>query len=238
MSSLWPIESIPLADRTLQAIRSAIISGQLSAHAPLKDRQLAEQLGVSRTPVREALHRLEEAGLVEARGRSGWVVSPFTEQDVRELFQLRVLLEPVGLTELEQNRDAETVAKVTSYFRGYDHPIPAARYPEYFAHDDEFHHVIVSCSANRRIHHVYEVLESHINRGRFFLYGAAAGRVDETLDEHRAIVSAVAEGDFARARKELVHHLRTGEELMIRQLRLRTQDELFAESTASHPTIG
>ena len=231
MTSLWPIESVPLADRTLQAIRAAIVSGELPAEAPLKDRQLAEQLGVSRTPVREALHRLEAAGLVEPRGRSGWVVSPFTEQDVRELFQLRMLLEPVGISELEESADEAMLAKVTSFFHDYAHPIPSSRYPEYFEHDDDFHHTIVSCSRNRRLQTFYEVLESHINRGRHFLYGATAGRVDETLDEHRSIVDALAERDFDRARKELVRHLRTGEELMIKQLQLRAEGDVAARST-------
>lgn len=218
MSPLPKIESVQLGDQTIEAIRSAIITGELTPGAPLRDRQLAEELGVSRTPVREALHRLEAAGLVEPRGRSGWAVTRFTKQDVRELFQLRMLLEPVGLEALAEDPDDDRIQAIAGFFTAYEHPIAAERYAEYFWHDDDFHRTIVSCSGNRRISSFYAVMNAHINRGRHFLYGATAGRVEETLDEHREIVDAVIDRDFGRARSALLSHLRTGEELMLRQL--------------------
>lgn len=218
MSALGRIEAVQLSDRTIEAIRSAIISGELAPGEPLRDRPLAEMLGVSRTPVREALHRLEATGLVEPRGRAGWVVSRFTERDVRELFQLRKLLEPVGLDELERNPDDDRIAAISSFFTEYQHPIEASQFPDYFSHDDAFHQAIVDCSDNGRITGFYGVLNAHINRGRFFLLGATAGRVEQTLDEHREIVHAVADRDFDRARDALLRHLSTGEELMLRQL--------------------
>lgn len=219
MSPLPRIEAVQLGDRTIEAIRNAIITGELPGGAPLRDRQLAEELGVSRTPVREALHRLQAAGLVEPRGRTGWAVTPFTEQDVREIFQLRRLLEPVGLETLEKEPDVERIETLTRYFSDYEHPIAPDRFAEYFRHDDDFHRTIVSCSGNRRISAFYDVMNAHINRGRHFLLGATAGRVEETLDEHRQIVEAIVDRDFARAREALLNHLRTGEELMLRQLR-------------------
>lgn len=234
MSSFHQIQTVPLGDRTLEMIRSAIISGELSAGEPLRDRQLADLLGVSRTPVREALHRLTEAGLVESGGRSGWVVSAFTEQDVREIFQVRMLLEPQGLVQLEKTGDAAQRAKITSFFSDYKHPVNPDCYSAYFKHDDEFHKSIVECSDNRRISHFYENIENHINRGRHFLYGSAAGRVDETLGEHLAIVEAVAEQDFDKARKALLEHLRTGEELMIKQLRRATEQQATGAPSVSH----
>jgi DNA-binding GntR family transcriptional regulator len=221
MKALTRIEPVQLGDRTLASVRAAIVSGELPPGEPLRDRQLAEMLGVSRTPVREALHRLEAIGLVMPRGRAGWVVSPFTEQDVRELFQLRLLLEPLGLEELGRSRDDAAVREIGSFFRGYSHPIPASRYPEYMAEDNAFHKRLVSCSWNRRVHGIYEVLETQIDRGRHFLLGPAGSRGDETLDEHLAIVEAVADLDFTRARRRLVTHLRTGERLMLEQLRRR-----------------
>ncbi|MFD1717627.1 GntR family transcriptional regulator [Georgenia deserti] len=222
MTSLGRIETVPLSDRTLEAIRSAIISGELPGGASLSDRQLAESLAVSRTPVREALHRLKEAGLVEPRGRSGWAVTHFTEQDVREVFQLRKLLEPVGLDALEAAGNAEKMDYIASFFRDYTHPIPSGSYQEYFACDDAFHKSLVDCSGNSRIRHFYEIIESHINRGRYFLIGSTSGRIEETLEEHRAITQAIADRDFGRARTELVNHLSTGEKLMIRHLRQQT----------------
>lgn len=225
MSALTKIETVHLANRTIEAIRNAIVTGELAPGQQLRDRQLAETLGVSRTPVREALHRLEAAGLVQSSGRGGWAVTPFTEQDVRELFQLRMVLEPLGLDALAKAPDKTRISRIGAFFSEYEHPIDAARYTDYFSHDDDFHQEIIACTGNGRIRTFYEVLNSHINRGRFFLLGATAGRVEETLDEHRRIVSAVVEHDFALARKELLSHLRTGEELMLRQLRAKAMPE-------------
>jgi DNA-binding GntR family transcriptional regulator len=219
MRALRPIVAVHLRDRTYASIRQAIVAGELGAGDPVRDRVLAEALGVSRTPVREALHRLEHTGLVEPRGRSGWMVTAFTEQDVRELFELRRALEPLGLDRLKETPDHPAIAKIASFFDDFDHPVDRDRYEEYFAHDRGFHKLIVECADNLRLGHFYGVIEDHIDRGRHFLSTAAAGRVDANLDEHRAVARAVADGDFDRARAELLHHLDLGEELMIEQMR-------------------
>jgi DNA-binding GntR family transcriptional regulator len=224
MKALMPIEPVQLADRTLSLVRAAIVSGELAPGEPLRDRQLADMLGVSRTPVREALHRLEAVGLVVPRGRGGWMVSPFTEADVRELFQLRLVLESLGLEELARTRDAGSISEIGDFFRDYSHPIPQERYPEYFAEDNAFHKRIVACSWNRRVRDIYAVLETQIDRGRHFLITSVGGRGEETLDEHLAIVDAVRDLDFRRARNHLVSHLHTGEELMLEQLRLHANE--------------
>ncbi|SOD98990.1 GntR family transcriptional regulator [Blastococcus haudaquaticus] len=217
---LQPVETVALGDRTLDAIRRAIISGELPSGEPLRDRQLAEALGVSRTPVREALHKLEAAGLVQPRGRTGWEVAAFTEQDVHELFQIRRLIEPLGLDQLAKNPDHPAVARLSSFFDGYSHPVEPSVFPSYFRRDNDFHLLIVHCTGNTRLERFYAVLEKQIDRGRHFL-SPANGRADETLDEHVAVTRAVADGDFQRARTALLRHLDTGEELMIKHLRSR-----------------
>lgn len=221
MNSLQQIESVQLGDRVYESVRQAIIRGELTPGEHLQDRRLAETLGVSRTPVRDALHRLRSAGLVESRGRSGWAVTDFTERDVRELFELRRLLEPVGIDKLGADPTAAAVAEIGGFFDRYNHPIPRDAYLEYFAHDNAFHKLLVGCSDNLRLQGFYEVMESHIDRGRHFLSTSAAGRVDATLDEHLAICRAVAAHDFAAARAALIRHLRAGEELMVDYLRRR-----------------
>ena len=217
---LRPLETVALGQQTLDAIRRAIITGELPAGEPLRDRQLAEALGVSRTPVREALHRLEAAGLVQPRGRAGWEVAAFTEQDIHELFQVRRLIEPLGLDELAKTPDHPAVARLSSFFDDYSHPVEPAVFPSYFRRDNDFHLLIVQCTGNSRLQRFYAVLEKQIDRGRHFL-SPAQGRADETLDEHMAVTRAVADGDFEGARNALLRHLDTGEELMIEYLRMR-----------------
>src|SRR5665811_521759 len=104
MNSLIPITHLGLSGSVRDAIESAIVHGELAPGSQLVDRHLASMLNVSRTPVREALRQLEPSGLVRRQVRGGvssWVVVEFREQDIRELFELRRLLEPCGLTWLD-----------------------------------------------------------------------------------------------------------------------------------------
>lgn len=217
--TLRTIPTVSLKDATLGQIQDAIISGALRPGEPLMDSALAEQLGVSRTPVREALHRLESTGLVTPRGR-GWVVSQFTVDDVHELFHLRRLFEPEALRELAAKNDPAATAELAHFFDGYSRPIPVDRYDEYFVHDNAFHSRIVACSSNGRLRQMYGVLEKQIDRGRHFLTTSAEGRADDTLDEHTSISDAIAAGDFAGAERALLVHLQTGEDLMVEQLKI------------------
>ncbi|MDV3125440.1 GntR family transcriptional regulator [Mycobacterium sp. 21AC1] len=216
--TLRTIPTVVLSDVTLERIQNAIISGELKPGQALREPTLSEQLGVSRTPVREALHRLESTGLVSPRGR-GWEVSQFTERDVRELFQLRRLFEPEALRELAGSPDPQATADLAHFFDDYSQPIPAEQYGEYFARDNAFHSRIVACSGNERLRHMYGVLEKQIDRGRHFLTTSAEGRADATLAEHTSIADAIAAGDFTGAERALITHLQTGEDLMIDQLR-------------------
>ena len=211
--ALTPIENRQLADRVHDAIRRAIVTGQLRPDEVLRDRALAERLGVSRTPVKEALVRLESSGLVVTRGRI-WYVSPFEVEDLRELSELRHLLEPVGLARLAKDRDQAAADELASFFEEFDEPIPESQYEEYFAKDHAFHKRIVECSRNRRIQDFYGVVEQQIDRGRHFLSTGKSGRVDATLREHLAICEAIQDGDFDRAKQALHVHLDMGQKLM------------------------
>jgi len=217
--ALQRIETVKLGTRTFEALSSGIVTGQLSPDEVYSDRSLGEMLGVSRTPVREALHRLESAGLVESRGRNGWVVARFTESDVRELFELRRAFEPIGIDHLAASGDRKTARDLSRAFDSFAAPIPSGRYGQYFARDAAFHRGIVEASGNQRLVRMYGVLETHIDRGRHFLSLNSAGRVDETLHEHVVITGALADRDFARAREALVRHLEKGEELMVDRIR-------------------
>lgn len=224
MAALQPIESIGLGDSAFESIRTAIINGDLAPGEPLRDRTIALALGISRTPVREAFHRLEATGLVEPLGRVGWKVGTFSATDVHEIFQMRRLLEPVGIDQLEKARDEEAIHKLVTFFDDYDSPISDTGLAGYFERDQAFHECIVKCSGNRRIVQAYSVMSNHISRGRRFLIRSATGRADETLHEHRAVTGALSTGDFAGAREALIAHLTVGENLLSALVSSETQD--------------
>ena len=184
-----PIPAVQLGDRTFEAIRAAIVSGELAPRQALVDRQLAEQLQVSRTPVREALHRLEADGFVQPRGRAGWEVADFTEQDVRELFQLRVLLEPIGLDVLAKSPDDALVERVRHVLRRLRPPgrrralrrLRRAR-PGLPRTSRRVQRQPSAAAVLRRPRQPHRP-------GSALPHGVGAGRADDTLDEHRAVAT-------------------------------------------------
>ena len=169
MAQLRRIEVVRINEQVYEAIEAAIVQCELGPGAVLGDRQLAEMLGVSRTPVRDALHRLESSGLVERRGRMGWMVSTFALQDVRELFELRRVFEPLGLERLSETWDEAVVRELSHSFERFPEQLTQDLLPDYLHDDRRFHNKIVECSRNDRIIRFYGTVEKQIDRIRHYL---------------------------------------------------------------------
>lgn len=214
MDGLGPIKATNISHSAYDAIEGAIVRCELAPGALLSDRQLSEALGISRTPVREALQSLESSGLVKRRGRVGWMVAEFNQRDARELFELRRLLEPSGLERLSLTWEETTTQELASFFDDFPGQLPPDLYAEYLERDHEFHKRIVEWSDNTRIVHFYSVVEKQINRIRHYLAPGYEGRMGSVLEEHRWICEAIAARDLTAASSALLHHLQEGERAM------------------------
>lgn len=214
-SRLGPVRPVPLSDRVYEEVEAAIIRGEFGPGDVLTDRRLAELLHVSRTPVREALQRLSSTGLVLPRSRGGWEVAGFRREDLAELFEVRRVLEPLGLEALLKEPDEAIIAEISGFFDDFPKRVTQSQYRRYFARDHAFHKRLVECSGNRRVIGFYEIIEKQIDRGRHFLSTGWEGRVDENYAEHLEICAAIGERDLEKATAALIKHLRKGEELML-----------------------
>lgn len=218
MNNLKPIRHVDLSGSVRDAIEAAIVSCELAPGTHLVDRNLATMLNVSRTPVRDAMRQLEPLGLVrrQANGPTrGWVVAEFRESDVRELFELRRLFEPLGLTRLAAKPDEELTRRLSTYFDDFETVLTRDSRESYICRDRMFHKEIVANSANSRVIHFYEIMEKQMDRIRHFLVTGYEGRMDQIGEEHRALCRAIALGDIDAAIQALVKHLHQGEEAMI-----------------------
>jgi DNA-binding GntR family transcriptional regulator len=232
MAQLRRIEAVRINEQVYKAIEAAIVGCALEPGAVLGDRQLAEDLGVSRTPVRDALHRLESSGLVERRGRTGWAVSHFALRDVHELFELRRILEPLGFERLSESWEEATVVELSRFFDDFPKRMPQDLMPHYLHTDRRFHKRIVECTRNGRIVRFYEVVEKQIDRVRHYVSYNYEGRVEDSLAEHREICAAIAARDLPAATGALVRHLRTVEELIATLAQERGGDQRTDERSA------
>lgn len=212
---------VSLTDRVYAELVSAVVSRELAPGDKLTDRRLAEQLGVSRTPIREALQRMVQSGLADPHGRAGWTVAALDQRDVEELFELRSLLEPAGIRHIIQEKNEAAMKELLGFFDRFGDSVPEDRYEEYFGVDRSFHSRIVALSGNRRIVAAYRNVELQIDLGRHRLLLSTRTRVDQTLAEHKAIAAAIASGDEQRAMTELGRHLSHGVQLLLETFPVR-----------------
>jgi DNA-binding GntR family transcriptional regulator len=193
-----------LRERIATRLRQAIIAGELPPKARLPEPELAEQLRVSRTPLREAIRQLEAEGLVATIPRIGTFVSEITPQDTEELYALRVVIEGLAARQAAENADPEKrrvldeilaeLAKRTHDFRRY-HEISG-----------QFHDVIAQLSGNRRLQAIYQGLALHVSRMRV-LSNAVRGRPAISLRGHQRIAAAIIGGRGAEAERLMRTHI-------------------------------
>jgi DNA-binding GntR family transcriptional regulator len=198
-------------DSAYRHIRQAIITGELAPGAILREAKLAEQIGVSRTPIREALTRLGNEGLVELeRFRRGRVAS-FTREDAAEIFRLRAILEGHGAARAAQRiSDAgiEQLERVESEMEAIFEALGwHAHLPEFDRLNNEFHGIIAAAAHSPRLE---KILATSLELpASIFNYYAEAleGRTRRTHRQHREIIDALKMRDASWAGKAMEIHL-------------------------------
>jgi DNA-binding GntR family transcriptional regulator len=192
-----------LTDRVHAALREAITSGRLAPEARIKQEHVAAELGVSRTPVREALHLLEREGLVRLVPRRGAVVQGFTAADVRELYELRELLEPTAAALATARAGAEerqTVQRLAGL---------TGRRRDGFEANRDFHRALCAPCGNGLVMRTLDSVWTHRAAHGLFTYQARpAGAVERMAAEHHEIARAFGAADAARVRALVHDHVR------------------------------
>lgn len=177
--------------------------------------KIAQLLGVSRTPVREALHSLEVEGLVEARPRLGYVVKAISEKEVEEICEIRVAIEGIAIKwALERNK--ERLIKGLERNLALSERRLAKGGPKVFVDlDAQFHEVIARSSGSERLVEMAQMLRRHMLRYRIeSIY--VMDNVLRALEGHRAILKAVKEGDEVEAFEALKRHIEQSKEDILR----------------------
>ena len=199
-------EARSLADAVAGAVRDGIASGELVEGTTYSVYQLAEVLGVSRSPVREALLRLAEAGLVEiARNRGFQVVLP-TAHDVDEIFEVRLALEPAACRRVASYADSATLTALARHLDAMRRAAAADDPSSFWPADRALHDALLRGAGNARAATIVAQL-----RATTALLGpptTATGRtLTEILAEHEPIVAAVLAADPAAAETAMREHL-------------------------------
>lgn len=208
--SLQAVTRTSLGPARLQvyaALRQAIVRGELEPGRKLSENALAEELGVSRTPVREALARLRDDRLVEIVPQLGTFVSRISPTAVADAQFIREALECAAIRRAAELAIDEDVAALHESLDAQQRAVEAADLDSFYLLDDGFHRALCDLSGHPAVWAVSERAKSHLNRIRRLSLGMP-NYLAEMLDEHRAVVAAVAEHAPDSAEELLRHHLR------------------------------
>lgn len=195
-----------LMDRAFQQIREAIRKGKLKPGDRLVETQLAEEMQISRFPIREALRYLEKEGLVETKPFKGTYVARLTEKDMEELYSLRSSLEELAVRILIKNIDEKKIKKLESIVANMVQASANDDIDQVISEDLRFHQTICEMSGHRKLLDVWLNLENQL---QVFL------TIEKNLFEnsyqfvttHHPILEAIKSGKVSSAQKAIRDHL-------------------------------
>jgi DNA-binding GntR family transcriptional regulator len=227
-----------LVDELAAAIQTRVLNGELETGTWLRQESLAAEFGVSRTPVREALRKLQATGLVEVQPRRGALVRGLNAREIREAYEVRAELEGLAAelaatrvrdAELQRLRDAQalfrhSVASLLAWRdrRGGDDP-PRDAYVEWNRGNDQFHLAVQEAAGNARLAATLSDLHRSFPRDLTWLVlGENTRLLEENVAQHEAILEAIERHDAKAARRRMVEHVRRAGELVTRRFEERT----------------
>ena len=186
-------ETQTLADRAYAALKDVIVSLNIyerTAEVRLDERQLAQDLGISRTPVREAMAHLEREGFVRSVPRRGVYVVRKTKHEVIELITAWAALESMAARLITQNATDEEIARLRAMFATFENGTLHAKLDEYSEVNIEFHQTIIRMSGNRVLIDLAENLFTHMRMIRRKTIGEK-DRADRSIRDHMNIIEAI-----------------------------------------------
>ena len=204
----------PLRDVVFENLREAILEGKLKPGQRLMEVQLAEQLGVSRTPVREAIRKLELEGLVVMLPRKGAYVANMSLKDVIDVLEVRASLEGLSASlaaERISDIDLKRLKKIAEEFK---ESTINADIETLLKKDVEFHECIFKAANNKKLTQVINSLWEQVYRFRV-TYISDYDSSLSIVEEHKNILSAIEKGDCELAKKYATEHIENSEQFMI-----------------------
>lgn len=202
----------PLREIVFESMREAILSGVLQPGERLMEIQLAEEMGVSRTPVREAIRKLELENFVVMIPRKGAYVAGVSSKDVADVFEIRSALEGLaaGLAAERITEDELEQMERVLFYRASEGELDLEQIVK---SDTDFHALVYSASRNERLIQILANLREQIQRFRATSL-AVPGRNKLALEEHRAIVDALRNHNSEEAQSLAIAHIVTAENVM------------------------
>lgn len=208
LPALQPLDDFPgsLSQKVYMSLKQAILSLAFRPGELMKKSEICKELGVSRSPVTEAMARLANEGLADIVPQAGTYVTRFSMAEIREGAFLREALELAAVERVATTITEEQLVLLKRNLRIQEALIQDGDTAGFHQMDAELHELILSFTGYRRLASLAETAWIHVNRARH-LNLPRPGRMQATLTEHKAIVAALEARDPEAARKATRHHL-------------------------------
>ena len=179
-----------LQELAYRALRDAIVRHELQPGARLLESELAQQLSISRSPIREALRRLQQDGLVNVRPREGVYVASITPEEADDIFRVRGALEETAARLAAERATEEEIAKMEEMAASMGSAVASGGYDEAIEAADEFHRAITAAARSPRLAHLVSQIYTHVSRFRNITI-RAEGRGIDAATGHLELVEAI-----------------------------------------------
>lgn len=203
-----------LEEKVYLALEDAILTGEYKRGDSLTEMSLCKKLGVSRTPVRSALHRLSEEGLIEIAPNRGAIVIGMNDDDLADIYKIRIRLEGLAssmATERMSDDEKNALAEIIELSEFYLGKGDVEKLKEF---DSNFHVIIYKASGSRTLSKILCELHRNIRSYRK-LSLTVPGRLAKSIEEHKEILAAIQSGDAKRADEITSHHIENAMNNMI-----------------------
>lgn len=204
-----------MVDIICKKIRSDIVAQELKPGEKIKVKELAEKYGTSETPVKLALNRLLSEQIVENYPRQGMRVKPIDEEEAREIFSLRLMMDLYYTKEIIEAVHANNMLRealennVNEHFeimKKYGNENTVEKYMENYIHDSKFHELYLTCSGNKKLVELYHSVNPFIYSN--YIFRKQSREKDFAgVEEHKKIIEAIFDRDEEKLRKCLTEHI-------------------------------
>ena len=197
----------PIRERVYAHLRKAVLSGRIPTNERLVEAQLASQLGTSRTPIREALHKLELENLVSSIPRVGYVVKGLSEEDVNDICEIRSVIEGLAVKRAMSQITEKNLERLRRNIEDTRRAVRENKMDKMVAFDTEFHDILCQSSGSKRIHELSQLLREYMLKFRIECLRTREVASKAAL-AHERIFQALCERNLAKAQTSIDDHLR------------------------------
>lgn len=210
----------PIRDIVYESLRTSILKGDLKAWERIVEKDYADRFNISRTPVREAIRKLEIEGFIEYIPRRGVVVKAFDAKEIIEIFAIRMSLECLAVKAAINNIDEAEIGCLVAIVEEMEKAEVRGNIIELYRLCTEFNEVLLKASKMPRLINIINTMQDYLERFRKITLAQRVRRTN-AINEHRAILQAILNKEERKAQQLVAKHLEGAQKSLLKTLRIK-----------------